>query len=268
MVKLIFLGVGNGATLDLYNTCFDIQTNAGDFLIDTGGSIEIINRLNKANIDYKKIRNIFISHAHTDHILGIFWFFKKISGLAIRGEISDKIKIYCNDEVEKAIKEVSKYVLPNKLTDAIYRVVDFIVVHDDDKYKINGIEYTFFDIKAKGFKQYGFEFVINGKKFLFLGDETANSSLYSRIENADYVTHEAFCLDSEEKIFHAYEKNHSTVKSVSEIMNALNVKNLILYHTEDSHGKDRKKLYTDEGKENFKGNVIVPDELEVIDISM
>ena len=29
------------------------------------------------------------------------------------------------------------------------------------------------------------------------------------IKDFDYVMHEAFCLDSEEQIFHAYEKNHS-----------------------------------------------------------
>lgn len=78
--------------------------------------------------------------------------------------------------------------------------------------------------------------------------------------------HEAFCLDSEENIFHAYEKNHSTAKSASEVMNKLDIKNLILYHTEESHGAARKALYTNEGQENFNGNVIVPDELENIDI--
>ena len=65
--------------------------------------------------------------------------------------------------------------------------------------------------------------------------------------------HEAFCLDSEENIFHAYEKHHSTTKSVSEIMNNLDIKNLILYHTEESHGENRKNMYEAEGKELFKG---------------
>ncbi len=49
-------------------------------------------------------------------------------------------------------------------------------------------------------------------------------------------------------------------------MNDLNIKNLILYHTEESHGDKRKELYTKEAKEYFNGNVIVPDDLEVIDI--
>ena len=53
MNKIIMLGVGNGGTLQLYNTCFVIQNLNGNFLVDTGGSIEIIKRLNEVNIDYK-----------------------------------------------------------------------------------------------------------------------------------------------------------------------------------------------------------------------
>ena len=109
MDKIIMLGTGNGGTLDLYNTCFAIQHDNDNFLVDTGGSIEIIKKLNQANIDYKKIKHIFISHSHTDHILGIFWLFKKLSRLAMHGEINEKINLYCNDVVFESIMEVSKY---------------------------------------------------------------------------------------------------------------------------------------------------------------
>ena len=78
--------------------------------------------------------------------------------------------------------------------------------------------------------------------------------------------HEAFCLDSEENIFHAYEKHHSTTKSVAETMNKLNIKNLILYHTEDTHKDKRKELYMKEAQTYFNGKVIVPDDLDEIEI--
>ena len=107
---------------------------------------------------------------------------------------------------------------------------------------------------------------MNNKKLAFLGDKTLNPNLYDRIKGFDYVMHEAFCLDSEENIFHAYEKNHSTTRSVSEVMNKLDIKNLILYHTEESHKDERKKLYTDEAQSYFSGNVIVPNDLEIIEI--
>ena len=266
MDKIIMLGTGNGGTINLYNTCFVIQNENGNFLIDTEGSIEIIKRLNQVDIDYKSIRHIFISHSHTDHILGIFWLFKKISRNVMNGDIKEKINLYCNDVVYQAISEVAKYILPDKLMNAIYSIVDFKVLNDGDKYNINGVNYTFFDIQAKGTKQFGFECSLNNKKLAFLGDETLNPNLYDRIKSFDYVMHEAFCLDSEENIFHAYEKNHSTTRSVSEVMNKLDVRNLILYHTEESHKNERKKLYTEEAQSYFNGNVIVPNDLEIIEI--
>ena len=78
--------------------------------------------------------------------------------------------------------------------------------------------------------------------------------------------HEAFCLGSEANIFKPYEKGHSPALDVAKTMNDLNVKNLILYHTEESHGLDRKELYVSEAQSVFDGNVIVPDDLEIINI--
>jgi len=51
-------------------------------------------------------------------------------------------------------------------------------------------------------------------------------------------------LDKEETSFKAYEKHHSTIKSRWEAMQSLNIKNLILYHTEDTHeNKKEAKKY-------------------------
>lgn len=115
--------------------------------------------------------------------------------------------------------------------EAIYNVVDFKILNDGDNYNINGIDYTFFDIQAKGTKQFGFKCLLNNKKCAFLGDETLNSNLYDRFRGYDYVLHEAFCLD-----------------------------------TEDSYKEERKGLYTNESEKYFKGKVIVPNDLEVINV--
>lgn len=266
MKKIIMLGTGHGGTLDLYNTCFVIQNENGNFLVDTGGSIEIIKRLKKVNIEIIDMKHIFISHNHTDHILGLIWMLKKLGVASINGKIKNKTNIYCNDVVYESIIEISKHTLPEKIMKEVLKIVDFHVLKNDEQIDINGVKYTFFDINARDTKQFGFESMIDGKRLMFLGDETLNSNLYERVRGADYVMHEAFCLDSEESIFHAYQKNHSTVKSASKIMNDLNVKNLILYHTEDSHGIGRKKLYIQEAKDNFEGNIYVPDELETIEL--
>lgn len=264
MAVIKMLGTGSGGTTNLYNTCFVIQNHDGLFLVDTGGSIEIMKRLKQVNIKLDEIKNIFISHSHTDHILGLIWVFKKMGGMAMHGEIKEKINIYCNNVVYEAIKGVASYVLSTELMDIIYQMTNFVILHDKDRCIINGVEYEFFDILAKGTKQFGFECMLEDNRFIFLGDETLNPQLNDKIKGADYVTHEAFCLDREENIFHAYEKNHSTALSAAKTMNELDVGNLILYHTEESHGNDRKQLYLEEAQSVFHGNVIVPNDLEEI----
>lgn len=206
MTKITMLGTGHGITIELYNTCFAIQNEQGPFLIDTGGSVEIIKRLEQSNIKLDEIKNIFISHSHTDHILGLIWMFKKIGIMVKHGEIKEKINIYCNDVVYEAIKGVANYILSPSSMKTIYGITNFVVLNDGDKYMINDIEYEFFDILAKGTKQFGFECKLDNKRFIFLGDETLNPLLNDRVYGADYVTHESFCLDKEENIFHAYEK--------------------------------------------------------------
>ena len=261
------LGTGNGSTVDLYNTCFVIQNEIGNFLVDTGGSIEIIKRLNQVNIDYKTINNIFISHFHTDHILGLIWMLRKISLDTIMGRKIDKINVYCNDVVYNSIREVLKLFFPTKYIDLLDSFTNYVVINDGDKYKIHNVEYSFFDIKAKGTKQFGFECKLNNKRIAVIGDETLNPTLYDRFRNFDYMMHEAFCLYSEENIYHEFLKNHSTTKEVSEVMNELGIKNLILYHTEESHKERRKELYTNEAQSYFKGKIIVPNDLEMIEIN-
>ncbi len=175
-----------------------------------------------------------------------------------------EFNIYCNEEVANSINNMYPLTLPKLHTNAIKENVKIHILKDNEVVNVAGYYIKFFDVHSKGNMLYGFETTLNnGKKLIFLGDETCNPILYDRIKNSEYVMHEAFCLDSEETIFKAYEKNHSTVKSVCKEMNHLNIKNLILYHTEDSH-TNKKELYTNEANEFFENNVIVPVDMEEI----
>ncbi len=266
MEKIVMLGTGNGGTFNLYNTCFVIQNDKGNLLVDTGGSIEIVKRLEHIGIGLLDMKDIFITHSHTDHILGFIWMMKKLCAAYLKGKCLDKINLYCNDVVYEAVCTVARQVLPNKPFNTILDNIDFHILKDNEKVIIHGKEYTFFDIHAKGTKLFGFEVYLNNKKVICLGDETIDSSLYERVRGADYVMHEAFCLEADDLKYKASKRNHTTVKTACEIMNKLHVKNLILYHTEESYGKERKKLYTEEGERYFQGHVIVPDDYDVIEI--
>ena len=100
----------------------------------------------------------------------------------------------------------------------------------------------------------------------FFGDEPYNEELFDYANNVDYLFHEAFCLYSQKDIFKPYEKHHATVKDACVNASKLNVKNIVLFHTEDKNILNRRKLYTEEGKKFFSGNIIIPDDLDVIEL--
>lgn len=264
MEKIIMLGTGHGSVMNSYNTCFLLENNHENLLVDTGGSIQIIKNLLTKGYKLTDIHNIFISHCHTDHILGLCWIFKKVSVLFLNGEYKDKINVYCNSEVAESIKKLISAIFPDKLQEVLKENVLIHILYDGETINVAGENITFFDVHAKGNLLYGFETVLNnGAKLIFLGDETCNPMLYDKLKEADYVMHEAFCLDSEENIPNVVKEHHATVKSVCQTMEPFGIKNLIIYHTEDSHD-NKKELYTKEASMYFSRNVIIPNDLDEI----
>ena len=79
-MKLTILGTGNAAVCEYYNTCFAITDDTGDrhFLIDGGGGNRILKVLKDTNINVVDIHDIFVTHEHVDHILGIVWLIRII----------------------------------------------------------------------------------------------------------------------------------------------------------------------------------------------
>ena len=139
------------------------------------------------------------------------------------------------------------------------------MVEDGDIRIINGNEVTFLDIHAKKVKQFGFSMKLSGGKTLtFLGDEPYDEASKKYVEDCDWLLCEAFCLESESSIHRPRRAGHSTVKQEALIAEENRVKNLVLWHTEDTSLDNRKDRYTQEAQTVFSGTVFVPDDREII----
>lgn len=115
--------------------------------------------------------------------------------------------------------------------------------------------------------QFGFRTRLNNNKVLsFLGDVPCSSKIYEKIRKDDWVLHEVFCQEAEKEKFKPHEKGHSTVKDVCEVMQQLQIKNLLVWHTQDNNIENRKKLYSKEGNQYFSGNLFVPNDLEIVEL--
>ena len=264
MDQLYVFGTGNATVTRCYNTCFAIQNSENRFfMVDTGGGNGILVQLAKAGIDWKSIHHIFITHKHIDHIMGVLWVIRKIGQGINRGEYEGCVEIFGHDQVIPILQDMADTLLQDKIKKHIGSRINFRVVQDGENRQILGHEATFFDILSTKDKQYGFTIEYGeGKRLTCCGDEPYNDQNSQYVKGSEWLMLEAFCLDGEADVFDPYEKHHSTVKEACERAQELEIPNLILYHTEDTHMERRKELYEDEGRQNYRGKLCVQDELE------
>ncbi len=267
MKKLIVLGTGHAVVKKCYNTCFALQEDNEYLLVDAGGGNEILNRLDKANIPLIHIHHMFVTHEHTDHILGVVWIIRMIASLMKMKKYEGKFHIYCHKDLVQIIQTICCLTLSRGLTCLFDDMIIFHGLENGDTKTILNCELTFFDIYSTKAKQFGFTFRNeNNEKIVFLGDEPYNPKCYQYCQQADWLLHEAFCLYEKREIYKPYEKHHSTTKDASEVACQLNAKHLVLWHSEDDDLKHRKEMYTKEAKQYFNGEIFVPDDLEIIDL--
>ncbi len=264
-MKITMLGTGNALVTECFNTCFILSSNGNNFMIDSGGGNVILHQIKHAGFSLDDIHDIFITHSHIDHLLGIIWVIRISAQLMNRNKFSGDINIYSHDEVISLINDfVEKLLLPYQAA-FVGKRIHLHTVNDGDKINIIGHDVKFFDIHSERTKQFGFVMNYDSDKYLtFCGDEPCCSQCEHYVKGTDWLIHEAFCLYSQREIFKPYEKHHSTVKDTCELAERLSVKNLILTHTEDSDLQNRRKLYTEEAVNYFNGNVFIPCDLETL----
>lgn len=264
-MKLTMLGTGNAAVTECYNTCFVLE-DGGEYLMVDGGGGFVVARLKAAGFRWQDMRRIFVTHKHVDHLLGVLWMIRMITQGMNRGSFDGEAWIYSHSEVIEILRNMAFTLLSQKETRHIGERLHLVTLEDGEEFTALSRRVQVFDIGSTKDRQFGFTMYCEESKLTCCGDEPYNPREEQYARNAAWLLHEAFCLYDERDIFKPYQKHHSTVKDACELAESLGVRNLVLYHTEDSHIRERKALYTAEGKRYFSGELYVPEDLERIEL--
>ena len=305
-MKAIMLGTGHALVAKYYNSCFVLDAgDDGCFLVDAGGGSGLLTQFDRAGVDWRRIRAMFVSHTHIDHLLGAVWMLRLVCHHLNEGDYQDSFAVYGNDEVVAKLHAVADLLLRSQETRFLVEdgegvaaapsgeggCVRLVAVRDGEVRDVLGRRIEFFDIRSKGAKQFGFVLDLDATaegggetcdgavvgsaptasavrpcRLAFCGDEPFNEANRAQVEGARWLFHEAFCLEAEEAAYDPHPIHHGTVGEACRAAADLNVENLVLFHTEDDTFPNRKALYLEEGRRFFNGTLFVPDDLETIDL--
>jgi len=267
MEKLHVFGTGHAMVTHCYNTCFAIEKDGDYFLVDGGGGNRILRILDDEGIAADRIRALFLTHTHTDHLFGVIWILRRIAEKMVGGQITGTLDFYGHSDAVECVQAICRMSLQKKQTDLFGKQILFHAVSDGEEAVILGDAVRFFDIRSTKLRQFGFSMGLSdGQRLVCLGDEPCDPACEEIARGADWLLSEAFCRYGDADRFKPYEKHHATVRDAAALAERLSVRRLVLWHAEEDTLADRPALYGAEAREFYHGEVFVPRDGDLIDL--
>lgn len=253
--KMIFVGTGSAMACKAFNTSIAFVDDKDEcFLIDAGGGNSIFHYLEKANIEIEKIKNLFITHNHTDHILGVLWLIRKFA--TINNEFI--CNSYMPESVYNDLMKLCEITISKGQLKKGLEHIKFNIVHNLETVDIGDLKVTFFDTLYEKTTQFGCKISDDRLNIGFCGDVPLLEENFSLLRNVDILIHEALCDSRNAEKYKVYKKGHSTAKDAGKFAKGISAKSLFLIHKSDDFINNH-SLYEDAISE-FDGKVTVPED--------
>ena len=263
-MRATFLGTGCAMVLKRYNTCFLLEDGENKLLVDAGGGNEVLRRLDALGVSIREIGGMYVTHSHSDHILGTPWVIRAVATELAETDWKGTFTIAACHETLEQVRAISEMILGRKMTKWFDKNILFREVTDGEKIRLAGFDLTCFDICSTKMKQFGFVLELGGgKQVCFPGDEPLKEECEHYAQGVKWLFSEAYCLYADREKYQPYQRSHVTSLDCARLAERLGAENLVIYHTED-YGDDRKELMTAEAKTAYSGNVFVPEDMETI----
>jgi ribonuclease BN (tRNA processing enzyme) len=260
------------------------------YLVDSGDGVT--QRIVQAGYDFGQIRNIFITHAHGDHMSGL------APLLLARWEFQprDPVHVY-GSGAEELVKGTIAYLTPNAdirsvqgkrtpLTQTFHgHDVAPGVVYQDDKVKVTAIENTHFHFPPGSrpdgnYRSYSYRFETPDRVVVFSGDTGPSDALTELAKNADVLVAEAMMAsdvidlfkrdglwqvrtpEEQEGFVHLMEGEHITPRAVGEMAAKAGVRSIVMTHLGPTiDPEDDYQRYVEGAREFYAGPITIAKDL-------
>ena len=296
MIEVTFLGTSASVpTKDRNLFGIYLQHLNNRIIFDCGEGTQ--RQMFQAGISPFKVNNIFITHLHADHFLGIAGLIQTLNFLGRKEELNiygpEKMKKYIDffkswDYLEMGYEIKSHEVKEGK----IFENSDYSVTAFEQKHSCPCFGYVFeekteMNVDKKAFKKYGLtegpligklknegKIVVDGKtimledvlrpvrpgkKIVISVDSMPNDNMVKYSMNADLLISESTHSDEMKEKSHEY--GHMTAKDAARIAKKADVKELVLSHFSARY--DDAKVLEKEAKEIFSNTIAAKDLMNI-----
>ncbi|HEY7163966.1 MAG TPA: MBL fold metallo-hydrolase [Candidatus Binatia bacterium] len=275
LFRVTLLGTGAPPpVLDRFGPSTLIEAGSEKFIVDAGrGSLQ---RLHQLGIPFAEITGIFLTHHHSDHLVGFpdLWLTgwigrpwgKRVTPLKLWGPEGTRnlaehlpqafavdIRVRSHHYPTQGIKLV-----PSEITEG--------VIYDND-----GLVVTTFKVDHFGeeLPAYGYRFDYKGRSAVLSGDTTFNENLIEHSQGADLLVHEVTAAggkaaENPEQL-KRIGQNHTTPEQAGEVFRRARPK-LAVYNHLLLFGSATADDLIPATKKNYDGPVAVGEDLMRIDI--
>lgn len=258
-----------------------VIVNNDIYIVDAGDGI--VRQLALGGYSLNKVRAVFITHNHSDHVAGY-------GPLLLRAWMSGRSATVASYGPAPLVQMTHDY-LKHMRWDIDVRVAaggrqpfdDLIEPHDIDAdgpvYEDDNVRVSAFTVDHGAAKPaYGYRFDTADRSIVFSGDTRPHENVINAAKGADVLVHEIISVAAVDAMIAAVSpgnsklrehllKNHSTAAQVGEVATAAGVHTLVLSHFGGTgHPEfDRPEVWEAAVRKTWDGNLIVGEDLMVIE---
>lgn len=259
--KVIVLGNCATQTKDYETTNFLIDINGTVIFLDMGpGSIK---QLGLAGYSPTDIDIVIVTHSHGDHSLGFPYFaFSNYINRLLGKEGPPLIPIISTEETYRGLMDMFAFCYPpGKYPN--YSFKNWLVnTKGISQFEHKDIKFTICPVNHETFT-FGLSITSNNFKISFSSDTLINEDFIQIAKDSDVLFHEAFGDINLADL--AKKTKHSLADDAGKAAKRASVKKLVLVHPMFPYRNNPESLINEASK-HFKGNIILPKELDIIPI--
>lgn len=277
--KLILLGTAGGPWPKLNRSAPANAVVVGDdvYVVDCGNGVA--RQMVKAGMDLARIRNVFITHHHSDHNAD----YGALLLLAWQSNLSRRVEAFGPPplaHMTEVFQDLYRYDIEIRQADegraplapliAAHETSEGGVILQDENVTVTAALVPHPPV----FPAFAFRFDCPDRAIVFSGDTAPSDSLIELARGADILVHEVMNLKAIDQTVHDtptasrlrkhLEQSHTPMEEVGRIATAAGVKTLVLNHFVPGRPAQPDHVWYNAIKPHFGGQVIVGDDLMVL----